>query len=276
MDATSTQATVIRAGRQANRSTVLRWTVRLGLVAYGVVHLLIAWLALQLGWGHADSEASGSGALHELAQQPFGRGLLWAVGVGFAALVVWQLIEASVGHTDQEGLRRTVERIASLGRAAVYAVLGLLAVRVAVGAGTGGGSGEETLTARLLGMPGGQLLVGLVAAGVVGVGIGLVYRGVSGSFLDHLSPRGRSGELGRAVTWLGRAGYGGKGIAICLVGALFAWAAVTFDPDKAGGLDEALATLARQPLGPVLLSVIAVGIGCYGVFCFVRARHLKD
>jgi hypothetical protein len=190
--------------------------------------------------------------------------------------VVWQLIEASVGHTDQEGLRRTVERIASLGRAAVYAVLGLLAVRVAVGAGTGGGSGEETLTARLLGMPGGQLLVGLVAAGVVGVGIGLVYRGVSGSFLDHLSPRGRSGELGRAVTWLGRAGYGGKGIAICLVGALFAWAAVTFDPDKAGGLDEALATLARQPLGPVLLSVIAVGIGCYGVFCFVRARHLKD
>jgi hypothetical protein len=155
--------------------------------------------------------------------------------------VVWQLIEASVGHTDQEGLRRTVERIASLGRAAVYAVLGLLAVRVAVGAGTGGGSGEETLTARLLGMPGGQLLVGLVAAGVVGVGIGLVYRGVSGSFLDHLSPRGRSGELGRAVTWLGRAGYGGKGIAICLVGALFAWAAVTFDPDKAGGLDEALA-----------------------------------
>jgi hypothetical protein len=276
MEATSTQATVIRAGREANRSTVLRWTVRLGLLAYGVVHLLIAWLALQLGWGHADSEASGSGALHELAQQPFGRWLLWAVGLGFAALVVWQLIEASVGHTDKEGLRRTGERLVSLGRAAVYAVLGLLAVRVALGAGTGGGSGEETLTARLLGMPGGQLLVGLVAAGVVGVGIGLVYRGVSGSFLEHLSPRGRSGELGRAVTWLGRAGYGGKGVAICLVGALFAWAAVTYDPDKAGGLDEALATLARQPLGPVLLAVIAVGIGCYGVFCFVRARHLKD
>jgi hypothetical protein len=30
-----------------------------------------------------------------------------------------------------------------------------------------------------------------------------------------------------------------------------------------------------QPFGPVLLLVIAAGIGCYGLFCFARARHLS-
>ena len=78
----------VETAESVHRSKWMDWAIRAGLVTYGVVHLLIGWLALQLGWGHADSEASGSGALHELAQQPFGRWLLWAVGLGFAALVV--------------------------------------------------------------------------------------------------------------------------------------------------------------------------------------------
>ena len=31
----------------------------------------------------------------------------------------------------------------------------------------------------------------------------------------------------------------------------------------------------QQPFGPVLLGLIAIGIGCYGLFCFARARHLS-
>ncbi|MGZ4457203.1 MAG: DUF1206 domain-containing protein, partial [Nocardioides sp.] len=30
-----------------------------------------------------------------------------------------------------------------------------------------------------------------------------------------------------------------------------------------------------QPFGPFLLGLIAVGIACYGLFCFARARHLS-
>ncbi len=40
-----------RAGRQANGSDWIDHGVRLGLVAFGVVHLLVGWLALQLALG---------------------------------------------------------------------------------------------------------------------------------------------------------------------------------------------------------------------------------
>ena len=55
---------------------------------------------------------------------------------------------------------------------------------------------------------------------------------------------------------------------------LFCYAGVTHEPGKSGGLDEALSTLLQQPFGPVMLIAIGVGIACYGLFCFARARHL--
>ncbi len=73
----------------------------------------------------------------------------------------------------------------------------------------------------------------------------------------------------------GKVGYIAKGIAIGIVGGLFAYAAVTHEAKKSGGLDQALQTVLEQPFGPVLLLAIAVGIACYGLFCFARARHLS-
>ena len=66
-----------------------------------------------------------------------------------------------------------------------------------------------------------------------------------------------------------------KGVAFAIVGGLFVYAAVTHDAKKSGGLDVALHKVLQQPFGPFLLGLIAVGIGCYGLFCFARARHLS-
>ena len=43
----------------------------------------------------------------------------------------------------------------------------------------------------------------------------------------------------------------------------------------ASGLDGALHTLRDQPLGPVLLTAVAVGLAAYGVYSFARARYAK-
>ena len=58
---------------QAGDSTSLEMVARAGLIAYGVVHLLIGWLAVQIAWSASDSEsAEVSGALKTLASLPFG------------------------------------------------------------------------------------------------------------------------------------------------------------------------------------------------------------
>ena len=74
---------------------------------------------------------------------------------------------------------------------------------------------------------------------------------------------------------VGRFGYVAKGIAIGAVGVLFGWAALSYDPGKAGGLDDALKTVRDQPFGPYLLSLVALGLAAFGLFCFAWARYAR-
>ncbi|HEX8927767.1 MAG TPA: DUF1206 domain-containing protein, partial [Actinomycetota bacterium] len=64
------------AGR-AGDSDALENLARIGLIAYGLVHLLVAWLAVQLAWGGGGQPADQSGAMGTLARSPIGKPLLW-------------------------------------------------------------------------------------------------------------------------------------------------------------------------------------------------------
>jgi len=250
--------------------------VRIGLVAYGVTHLVIAATALPLAWGDREGKASQQGALSQMAQQPFGDVLLWIIVLGMAALVVWQLAEAAVGHQDEDGAKRLAKRGASAAKAVVYAVLGWTAASTALGTGSSGGSGStDSMTARLMSAPGGTLLVGAIGLGIVAVGLFLGYRGWSEKFTKHLQPQATSGGTRTPVIVAGKVGHLAKGVALVVVGALFVTAAVQHEPKESGGLDVALRELLDQPLGPLLLAVVALGLGCFGVYCFFWARYLR-
>lgn len=262
-----------RIGRKADDSDLLDHAVRVGLVSYGVEHLLIAWLALSLAFGERAGKASSSGALHTLAQSELGRVSLYVVAAGFAALVVWQGIEAAVGHRDEDGGKRAWKRLVSAFKVGLYATLGVSALKVATGSSSKGGS-TDTWTAELMKAPAGVVLVGLVGAVIVGVGGALVWRGWKEKFRSKLDVDGKTGNDGRAYVLFGKAGYISKGAALAIVGSLFLYAAWTHDADKSAGLDGALTELLDHSFGTPLLAVMAVGIACYGLFCFAWARHL--
>lgn len=266
--------------RRADASPWFDRAVRVGLVAYGTVYVVIGWLAVQLALGDRQGEASTSGAVRELAQQPFGEVLVWLVAIGMFLLVLWRAFEAVAGHRDEEGATRLRKRLTSAGKAIVYAVIGVSAARIATGSGGGSGGGggkssEETLTARLMNLPLGQAIVFLVGLVIVGYGGWLVVRAWTDKLAEDLSAQGRSGDTGTAYLWLGRVGHVAKGVAFGIVGGLFCYAAATHDAKKSGGLDEALKEVLEQPFGPVLLVLVGVGIGCYGLFTFAQARHLS-
>ncbi len=247
---------------------------RAGLVAYGVVYVLIGWLAIQLAFGDRSGAPSSSGALRELAQQPFGEVLIWVVSVGMFLLALWQLIEAAVGHRDEEGKKRLAKRAGSVGKAIVYVVIGVSGVKIALGSGSSG-KGEETFTAKLMNLPAGQLLVAAVGLAIVGFGVYQLYRAWTEDFADKLDAEGQSGKSGTAYLAFGRAGYTARGIAFIIVGGLFCYAAATHDASKSGGLDQALFEVLDQPFGPFLLAVVGVGLACFGLFTFAQARHLS-
>lgn len=264
------------AAGQVHRSTLLEIGMRAGIVAFGVVHLLVAWIALQLAWTTENRKANTRGALHSLAAQPFGGVLLWVTAIGLVGLAIWQALEAVIGRSQRRGFARIRRRLTCAGRAVACTSLAVLAFGMASGSGGGSsGSSKDTMTARVLNMTGGQALVTLLGLAIVGIGIFEIAYGVRKSFKDDLDPRATTGPHGQAVVRLAQAGYIAKGIAIGIVGILFAWAAITYEPKKAGGLDSALNTLLDQPYGAWLLSAVALGIAAFGVYCFAWARWPK-
>jgi hypothetical protein len=254
---------------QTSNDERLKHVGRAGLVAYAIVYLMIGWLAVQLALGDRSGSPSSSGALRELAQQPFGGVLVWVVSLGMFLLAIWQVAEAFLGD---DGPGKSVARI---GKAVIYTVIGISGVGVAVGSGSSG-KGEETWTAKLMNLPGGQLLVGAVALAIIGFGLYEIYRAWSDKFAKELDHEGRSGNTGTAYLWFGRIGCAARGVAFVVVGCLFGYAAITHDAKKSGGLDQALYEVLDQPFGPVLLCAIGIGLACFGLFTLARARHLGD
>ena len=262
---------------QAGNSDTLERLARVGLVAYGVVHLLVAWLALQLAWGKASSSVDQSGALATLAQQPLGKPLLWVLAVGLIALALWQAAEilrwrhglSSSGDARTKAWERTAKAAA---KTVIYLALAVMAIRYATGSGGSGGQSPQQV-AGVFGWPAGRWLIGAAGLVVLGVGVYHVYKGVSKRFLKEIDLSDAPERARRLVTRLGEVGFPGKGVALGLVGGLLLWAAVSVDPAKVAGLDGALHRLLGLPAGRILLTLVAVGIASFGVYCFVRARY---
>lgn len=272
---TTTETAAKSAAGQAKNSRTLELLTRIGFFGYGVVHLVVAWLAVQIATGDPAKEGDQTGAFAQLAENTAGRVLLVVTTVGLAAMAIWQGLLAAIGHQDEDGAARVWHRVASAARAVAYAVFAFSAGRAAFGNPSSGSSKKEGAAAGVMGHSWGPWLIGLIGLGVAALGIGLAVYGITRKFEDKLKQGEMSQTAVKAAKITGVAGYVAKGVAYGIVGFLLLQAAWTHDPDKSGGLDTALRTLAAQPYGGLLLGLVAAGIAAYGAYCFLQSRYRK-
>nr|CEL15483.1 Membrane protein, putative [Kibdelosporangium sp. MJ126-NF4] len=243
------------------------------MVCYGVVHLLVAWLAVQVAFGESE-QADQKGAVGSLTETSVGPVLLWALGVGLIAYALWQILMIFTGYTwVEKGRQRFLRKFGAGSRAFVAAAIGIYTIELTSGSGSGGSSNQTTQegTAKLMAQPFGQILVGILALVILGVAFVAVRRGVRKLFLEDLD---RS-QLPKPAEPLGVAGHTAKGLSYGIIGILVGIAAVNADPGQAQGLDGALKTLQAQTFGSVLLFVVGLGFAAYGLFCFAVAKAHK-
>jgi hypothetical protein len=264
-----------QTAQRAAHSDVLEVLTRTGFVGYALFHLTVAWLALQIALGHPAGSGDQSGAFQTLVGYPFGMALLIVVIVGLAAMALWQLLLAAVGHQGEQGRARTFERLASAGRVIIYGGLAWTAGQIVAGAATSSANTQQTATAGILAHPAGRWLVALAGLAILALGIGMAIYGYKKAFEKRLRISQMSGRTRRTAVRLGQFGYIAKGAAFAIVGVLLTEAAITNDASKSRGLDEALRTLAGQPFGTLLLIVVAVGFAAFGVYCFYQSRYRK-
>jgi hypothetical protein len=260
---------------EAEHSKTLQWLGRFGDVCYGVVHIIVAVLAVQLAFGGSGGqEVDQKGAVKAIAAQPFGDVVLWLIAIGLTAFGIWQLMQAGSGYTwiEKEG-RRTRKRIGAGARGVAVLAIAVSTFKLLVSDPGKSSNGEsQTFTAKLMSVTGGRLLVGAVGLGIIiGSGV-MIWRGAKRKFKQDLDLSRVSPASARLTETLGVAGFIAKGVSFAIVGILVIAAAVTFDPKKAGGLDAGLRTLAGQPYGVVLLVLVALGLAAYGGYCFFESR----
>jgi Domain of Unknown Function (DUF1206) len=266
------------AVHQAAHSDSLEHLARIGLIAYGLVHVLIGWLAFQLAWfGGGGESADQSGALSTLAESPLGGPLLWVLGLGLFALALWQaaeLLRWRHGWTASGDLRKKalVRSAKAVVKAVVYVALGVLALQVANGNNRSSEESTDQAAEGVIGLPGGRFLVGIGGLVVLAVAVYFIHKGLTKGYMKAIDTSSASAAQRRWIERAGLVGYPGKGMALLVVGGLLLWAAISYDADKAAGLDGALRTVQDAPLGSWLLTLIAVGLVAFGVFCFGRAR----
>jgi Domain of Unknown Function (DUF1206) len=262
---------LVREGRSDAPGYLVDVLGRIGLVGYGVVHLFVAWLALQVAFGVPDAPADAEGAVGTIARTPGGLVALAVAAVGLVAFALWQVTAAAIGFRWVDGGERVRKRVGAVAKAIAMSALAVVIADYLLDVGSAGGTTAQALAAGVLGLPAGRVLLGLGAGTILVIAGAMVYTGLRRTFMGDLDVR-RLGPVARqTIELLGAVGHVARALALGVVGVLAGSAAVFADPGRAGGLDTALRTLGATALGSSLLVVVAVGFAAFGLFCLADA-----
>jgi hypothetical protein len=262
------------AGEDFVNSAAFEWLSRAGFVARAAIYAIIGVLALKLAIGSGGKLTNQHGALSTVSDQPFGSLLLTLLAIGLGGYALWRLFRAALGR-GPEGSDSGFERLAALASGLAYGALCVLAVEILIGSGSSGSTTPQSSAAGVLGWPGGPWIVG--AAGLVTIGVALyqAYKGITQKFLDDSKTDEMSPSVRKWISRVGTVGHLARAVVFGLIGIFLVKAAIEYDPKTAVGLDGALAKLANQPYGSVLLGIVAAGLIAFAVYSLSDARYRK-
>jgi hypothetical protein len=247
--------------------------VRLGYLAKGLIYFLIGVLALSLALGMQGGRLTdASGVLATLLQQPFGRMLLLAIGIGIVTYAVYYLFEAIVDlRRLGGGVRGWFHRSLTIIKALAYGTIGIEALNLVLFNRSSGGDAEDN--ARLvMRFPLGEVLLILVGIGIAVYGFTQLKMAWDGKADDDLDVA----RVRREAAWilpLGRIGTTARGVILVGMGVTLLWSGLQERPSNADGYSEVLATIAS--VDPWLLTAMGVGVLCFGLFQLSHARYAK-
>lgn len=247
------------------RTTSFEVLARAGFVARGVIYGVIGILAVKVALGDGGKTTNQAGALKTIAHQPLGEVLLVLTAIGLAGYALWRFVRAFVD--------RGVERLAALGSGVTYALVCWLAVEILKG--SGGETSARKPTAGVLGWPGGPWLVGAAGAVFCAIALFQIYRGVAHDFLEDSKTEEMGPTVKKWFTWVALFGHLARGVVFGLVGIFLIKAAVDYNPNKAVGLDGALAKLAHHSYGSWLLGIVAAGLIAFALYSLSDARYRR-
>lgn len=251
---------------------------KVGMASLSMVYLLMGGLTARAAMGLGGESSDQKDVLSFLMGQPFGYGLIAAMVVGLGGYSLWRFIQAWVDPSEKgRGPKGLAIRAGYLISGSLYAGLAWYGLRL-ISRDASGREGEDAkvVAGTLLDQSQGQLLMALVAAGLLIAGLVQFYYVLSGTFRKRiLNPETRRRHH-LLIRWAGSIGFTARGVVLLIVAYLFWKSGRDANPQEAGGTDGAWGYLQAMPHGHLLLATVALGLAMYGVFAAMQAVSLQD
>ncbi|HJU44557.1 MAG TPA: DUF1206 domain-containing protein [Vicinamibacterales bacterium] len=147
-----------------------------------------------------------------------------------------------------------VVRLGYLAKGLIYSLIGVLALRVALGMRGGRLTDPSGVLRTVLSQPFGRIMLALIGVGIVGYAAYYIFEAVA-DLRGHGG--GRRGWSARGLTMIKAAVYGTVGIQALLV--------VFFNYRPMDGTETGAGVVMAFPLGQWLLMAIGIGVAVYGI-----------
>lgn len=247
---------------------------RFGLVSKGLVYFLMGALSVLAAFGLSSEQGDKAQAFKFIYQQPFGRVILVAIGVGMFGYVMLRMFQA-FKDTENKGkdVKGILDRTGYALSAILYLAIGVYALRLVFGSSSSGESdSRQFVVSKVLEYNGGEYLVGIASLIVIGMGIYQITRGITGKFMRRVNLYDLN--MRDLFKTAGTIGYIARGIVLAIIGYFLFHAAWLSKPDEAQGTSAAF-TFLENEFGSLMMAIVALGLSAYGVFCFVKAKYQK-
>ena len=246
---------------------------RVGYVAKAILYATVGALAAGAAFGNGRATDT-RGAMLTLLQAPLGRVLLAVIAAGLLGYAVWRCVSAVV-DAERRGndLKGIALRVSFFLRGLAHLVLAYAAAKLALGGSTSNPETGEKAASTAMSLPGGTLIVWAVAIGIAGFGVYQLYRAAASKLSKQIKKGEMHAEAGGWVVAVSRFGIAARGLVFIAIGWLMGRAAARHDPEQAGGIQDAMTTLAQ--LGPLPYAAIGAGLIAYGVYELVNARYRR-
>lgn len=259
-------------------ATALDRAARVGYAAKGIAYVLMAafsFVALEAG----EEAAGQTDVLDELAGMPLGTVLLAAMAAGLAAYGVWRLVGSALLPADgKRGVKAVAERLGYAASGATHLLIAVYAGALAFGVrlgSRGGESTEQTLSERVLSLPGGGFVLGALGLAFFATAAVQLVKGFRDDPLEPHRTHMMSERERRLARLVARAGLAARAVVFTVIGLGLVAAAWQSDAGEVRGLGDALGSLAAQPYGDVLFGAVAVGFVAYAAYCASLARYAR-
>jgi hypothetical protein len=259
---------------------------RIGVVARGVVFLVLAILIARiasgaLGGDSTGKAASGAGVARTIAAQTGGRVMLFALAIGALCYALFSLFDAVMRHDFESDAKKWGKRALSIwafvtyGAFSIYSFATALSGKNESGSSRKEGAEQSQWSARVLRWPAGQVLLFAVGVALAIAAVALAVRAIRRKFRDRLDEHRMSRPVLRTTLSLGTVGLLGRGALFAIVAWFVTDAAIDNDPSHSKGVDGSVRAFADNGGGAALLWVVALAVVAFGLYLLLEARYRR-